>query len=349
MTAFEAGLRGGAIALFLLLALVHLRDVRRLPAARYGALFAVCGIAYMVESAPPLINGPCPYWLIPLRVLSACGAAIFQLWAMANFDDSFRPAWWRWLPMAGLAGLTLWAIVVDRYLPWRVVNIAALVLVAAGIWQVLAGRAGDLIETRRRFRLVLALATGLCIGGLTLLAFLATRWMLNEGTVVSAGLIVLLALAAALIGLSARWPTSVPETAAPTPARPAAAATPADAEERTWLENLQRLMETERIYREEEFGIGVLADRMRIPEYRLRRLINQRLGHRNFTGFVNSYRLAETMAALSDPGQAQVPILTIALDAGFQSLGPFNRAFKGRTGVTPTEFRRVRTEPQPAQ
>jgi AraC-like DNA-binding protein len=37
-----------------------------------------------------------------------------------------------------------------------------------------------------------------------------------------------------------------------------------------------------------------------------------------------------------------VPILTIALDAGFQSIGPFNRAFKAETGMTPSEFRRTR-------
>jgi AraC-like DNA-binding protein len=36
--------------------------------------------------------------------------------------------------------------------------------------------------------------------------------------------------------------------------------------------------------------------------------------------------------------------LTIALDAGFQSLGPFNRAFKAHTGMTPTDFRRDRLE-----
>jgi len=35
-----------------------------------------------------------------------------------------------------------------------------------------------------------------------------------------------------------------------------------------------------------------------------------------------------------------VPVITIAMDAGFQSLGPFNRAFKETTGVTPTEYRR---------
>ena len=32
----------------------------------------------------------------------------------------------------------------------------------------------------------------------------------------------------------------------------------------------------------------------------------------------------------------------IAMDAGFQSLGPFNRAFKATTGVTPTEYRRLK-------
>ena len=37
----------------------------------------------------------------------------------------------------------------------------------------------------------------------------------------------------------------------------------------------------------------------------------------------------------------EVPILTIALDAGFASLGPFNRAFKAETGLTPTEYRRA--------
>jgi AraC-like DNA-binding protein len=105
---------------------------------------------------------------------------------------------------------------------------------------------------------------------------------------------------------------------------------------------LRALMEGDRIYREEGFGLSVLAGRLSLPEYRLRRLINQRLGHRNFTSFVNGYRLAETMAALADPGQAEVPILTIALDAGFQSIGPFNRAFKAHTGVTPTAFRRDR-------
>ena len=34
-------------------------------------------------------------------------------------------------------------------------------------------------------------------------------------------------------------------------------------------------------------------------------------------------------------------MLTIAMDTGFQSIGPFNRAFKAATDLTPTEFRRL--------
>jgi AraC-like DNA-binding protein len=36
-----------------------------------------------------------------------------------------------------------------------------------------------------------------------------------------------------------------------------------------------------------------------------------------------------------------VPVLTIAMDAGFQSIGPFNRAFRAQTAMTPTEYRRA--------
>ncbi|MFY8210181.1 MAG: helix-turn-helix domain-containing protein, partial [Caulobacter sp.] len=37
-----------------------------------------------------------------------------------------------------------------------------------------------------------------------------------------------------------------------------------------------------------------------------------------------------------------LPILTLAYDCGFGSIGPFNRAFKAKTGVTPQAFRKSR-------
>jgi AraC-like DNA-binding protein len=107
------------------------------------------------------------------------------------------------------------------------------------------------------------------------------------------------------------------------------------------LRRLERRMTVERAYRREGLAIGPLAAELGVPEYRLRQLINEGLGHRNFNAFLNRYRLDEAKAALADPEQKDVPVLTIALDAGFQSIGPFNRAFKADTDLTPTEFRRA--------
>jgi len=99
-------------------------------------------------------------------------------------------------------------------------------------------------------------------------------------------------------------------------------------------------MTVERAYRREGLTIGALAAALGLPEYRLRQLINEGLGYSNFNAFLNRYRIDEARAALADPAQREVPVLTIAMDAGFQSIGPFNRAFKAGAGVTPTEYRR---------
>jgi AraC-like DNA-binding protein len=100
-------------------------------------------------------------------------------------------------------------------------------------------------------------------------------------------------------------------------------------------------MVVERAYRREGLTIGSLSAELGVPEYRLRQLINEGLGHRNFNAFLNRYRIEEAKAALADPEQREVPVLTIAMDAGFQSVGPFNRAFRAATDLTPTEFRRL--------
>ena len=67
------------------------------------------------------------------------------------------------------------------------------------------------------------------------------------------------------------------------------------------IDALMRLMADERIYRHDNVTIGTLATKLSIPEYRLRRLINQRLGYRNFNVFLNEHRIEEAKAALADP------------------------------------------------
>jgi len=116
---------------------------------------------------------------------------------------------------------------------------------------------------------------------------------------------------------------------------------PAEPVDHGLLAALEQAMTVERAYRQDGLTIAALGQKLSLPEHRLRRLINQGLGYRNFNSFLNHYRIAEVKAALADPEQAGVPVLTIALDAGFSSLGPFNRAFKAATGVTPSDYRRL--------
>jgi AraC-like DNA-binding protein len=55
---------------------------------------------------------------------------------------------------------------------------------------------------------------------------------------------------------------------------------------------------------------------------------------------VNAHRIAAARARLSDPNEARTPVSAIAFDIGFGSLGPFNRAFRHETGLSPSEWRR---------
>ena len=100
------------------------------------------------------------------------------------------------------------------------------------------------------------------------------------------------------------------------------------------------------IWREEGLTIGTLASKLSVPEHRLRRAINQGLGHRNFSSFINRARIEAASAVLSDPTKMSTTVLEIAYDVGFASVGPFNRAFRAEFGQSPTEYRyMVQTRP----
>lgn len=105
------------------------------------------------------------------------------------------------------------------------------------------------------------------------------------------------------------------------------------------LERLRSLLHDEKIYREPGLQIRDLADAMAVPEHQLRQLINGRLGYRNFSSLVNEYRIEEVCQRLRDIESLPESILQLAFDVGYQSLAPFNRAFRDIMGMTPTEYR----------
>lgn len=344
MSVIEAGGRGGAITLLLLLAALLLRDARRLAAARYAALFAVSAAAALVVFAPALTSDRA-LWLAPPRVLAFGDPAVFWVLAVSLFDDDLTLNWRHVAVWLGLVGLGFWAVYgAPGRRPYLAFNALALICLGLAVWRVLAGRAGDLVEPRRRLRVVFVVAVAAfiaaIIGAVTLLrgglGHPAYGYANAFGALAMAFFFAMALLSLTPGALFEALPLA--ETGRTADAREAAA--PDDPREAALLAALTRQMEENRAYRDETLNIAALARRLDIPEYRLRRLINQRLGHRNFSAFLNHYRLDEVMTWLADPSQAEVPILTLALDAGFSSIGPFNRAFKARTGVTPSEFRR---------
>ena len=95
----------------------------------------------------------------------------------------------------------------------------------------------------------------------------------------------------------------------------------------------------EHVYCEHGLSIGSLAEMLAQKEYKLRRVINGEFGYRNFNDFLNQHRITEAARRLVAPETRRLPILTIAIDVGYSSLGPFNRAFKELLRMTPTQYR----------
>lgn len=108
---------------------------------------------------------------------------------------------------------------------------------------------------------------------------------------------------------------------------------------------LRRALEEEKIYLTPGLSIGDLARHVAMPEYRLRALINKKLGYRNFNTLLHEYRLRDACERLTDPSTAHLPILTIALDVGYQSITPFNQAFRDSMGCTPSVYRQQHAKP----
>lgn len=104
-------------------------------------------------------------------------------------------------------------------------------------------------------------------------------------------------------------------------------------------EKLETEMHTGLAFKDPDLNIVTLASRLGVTQHRLRSLINRTLGYKNFSAFVNAYRIDDVKVALTDPKNAHLPILTLALDCGFNSLSSFNRIFKLSENMTPTEYR----------
>ena len=332
---------GASLLLLVLLLAGEIRRGLKLPLA--GLL--VGSIGYLSNTSSQFFYGTPTS--VPLSDFLSIFTPFFTwLLALRIFErEPPRPVVWGAAGLLAVAWLIGVVVLPHMQVGFYIIHVTGLVLVADLFRVALLERDDDLVEQRRSFRLWLPLLVAAQAGGIL-------GWELVTGHGSSVGgdprvhlvnglliLAVTLFAGKALLRTEPELLVRAENTAALVEEEgdPAASLSPSEVVLKDKLETAM----AEGFYRTPGLSIAGLAAQLGTPEHRLRALINQRLGHRNFSAFLNRYRIAEAKAILADRGKVDLPVLTIALDLGYVSLPTFNRAFRAETGQTPTDYRRA--------
>jgi AraC-like DNA-binding protein len=341
----ETGLRTVGIAGCVLLAVLLARVARTTPRAAPFAWLAASVGAFLLTSMPAA-----GAWfgvaIHPLTALCSTHAVWFWIAASALFVDGFALRAHHGLALAGMA---VAGLAYQSGLPFEdggaahralglAFSVAWLAFAALAPWVAFRGAAADLDEPRRRARQWFVPAIALYLLAVVVVQ-LAWRWR-GEPTpepLVLMNLLLLAGAALAILGSFVRVRIGVRNWLEPAPRRAIALSRV----EQGVHDALGRRFGPERLYARPALALPELAALLGTREHVLRRVINHALGFRNFNDFLHRYRLAEVARRLRDPRESRTPVLTLALEAGYGSIGPFNRAFRDRFGMTPSEFRRA--------
>ncbi|MDQ0464002.1 AraC-like DNA-binding protein [Caulobacter ginsengisoli] len=321
----------------------------RQPAAQLIALIAVSVVCHVILGraeyglwTPPALRIEVGAWRPWLNLGRNLAPGLFMLLVFRLFADRQRPPPVLWGLLAAQLFLeepVRWLLPAGSALAPLLTQIAPtlLQLLFAGlaVYWTLADWRFDLVEARRRARALVLVVVGINVVASSLLL----RWLIPADSLANYQTHLGLGVANLLLmgGLLFRY---MGESRLLDPDRPRERATPAaQSADAAALARLERLLSEGLVYREPNLTLGVLAERVGVPEYRLRRLIHEALGHRNFNAFLHSYRIAEACEQLRDPALRRTPILTIGLSVGYQSINTFNRAFREVTGQTPSVWR----------
>ncbi len=342
--AFDTAVRliaaGATLLLLLLLLAGDVRAALKVPLA--GLL--VGAAAYLTNSSSAA-RAIADY--MPLIDLASIITPLW-LWLFARtLFERAPPSWLVWAIIA--VYMTNWLVAVN-YPPsqdytFYLIHGVGMILVIDMVRVAFADRRDDLIEKRRAIRLWLPIVIAAQTGGILVVEAIIGRNMTDEGApeyatvhLVNAALILLLTLFAglALLKTDRELLARVEgDTVPPAPADPSALSP----QQSVLADKLSAAMQAG-FYRTPGLTITGLAQHLGTPEHRLRALINHSLGHRNFSSFLNRHRIDEAKQILSDRDQVDLPVLTIAMDLGYNSLPTFNRAFRSEAAETPTDFRR---------
>ena len=108
-------------------------------------------------------------------------------------------------------------------------------------------------------------------------------------------------------------------------------------DEQEKLQELDQLMQSRELWRDENLSLTTLADEIDLSSHQLSELLNQHNGI-SFPGYVRQYRInAAKLHLINEP---EASILAIGMEVGFRSQSTFYSAFKGETGLSPGDYRK---------
>ncbi|WP_340681045.1 helix-turn-helix domain-containing protein [Paraglaciecola sp.] len=306
-----------------------------------GASLSLCLCTYLLLTAPIADEH---YGIFRGLLLFFTEFTPYVLWcfAMTLLNDDFHPKTWpRWSAELVMLGL-VWFLYFFAYLQGKglfhqINHGMALCLLVHIIFVALRDLADDLDNVRRNIRKLLVLFT--CLYFSSLLVLELGDASIRDAAIFSSinALLILLSTSGISYGLfNDKFEDETAKIADGTQVVSFAAEIPLVYQEA--YQTLGQAM-SDGIYKETQLSIKQLASKLAMPEHQLRELINKHMGFRNFSEFLNAYRLPAACAELQDITKLRKPILTIALDLGYGSIGTFNRAFKAKMNQTPKEYR----------
>ncbi len=104
------------------------------------------------------------------------------------------------------------------------------------------------------------------------------------------------------------------------------------------FERILSLLETDKIYLQQDLSLSHLSKIANTNAKYLRTVIRNKTD-RNFTSYINSFRVKEAERLLSAEDAQQYTIEAIGEQAGFKSKSAFYAAFKNELGITPKVYR----------
>ena len=110
-----------------------------------------------------------------------------------------------------------------------------------------------------------------------------------------------------------------------------------DSKKEALFSQIIHAMEVEKIYCQEDTTLVSFAQLLDTNTTYVSHIINEQLS-RNFTTFINEYRIKEARRILADSTNHRFTIEAIAQKVGFKSKSAFNNAFKKYTGITPSFY-----------